>query len=143
MTDKITLEQFIERFNQESDWNSEILDSKFFENRPFVRDNFIGYLGTGKITPELYDYDTAELYEDDEGKPTHNFECQMYCNETYGTRYLWIHPDFDEKSYKEDRIRIIKRGITKLDVEITSKINELAEQKSELDDLLTAITKQD
>jgi hypothetical protein len=143
MSVDITLEQFIERFNQESDWNGEILDSKFFENRPFVRDNFIGYLGTSKITPELYDYDSAQLYEDDEGEPTHYFECQMYCNETYGTRYLWIHPDFDKKAYKEDRIRIIKRGIAELDDEVTSKINELAKQKSELDDLLKAITKQD
>lgn len=141
MTDKITLEQFIERFNQESDWNGEILDSKFFENRPFVRDNFIGYLGTDKITPELYDYNIAQLYEGDEGKSTHYFECSMYCNETYGTRHLWIHPDFDEKAYKEDRIRIIKRGISKLDNEVTSKINELTKQKSELDDLLKAITK--
>ena len=30
MSVDITLEQFIERFNQESDWNGEILDSNFF-----------------------------------------------------------------------------------------------------------------
>jgi hypothetical protein len=75
MTDKITLEQVIERFNQEGKWNSEILSTEFLNANPFVKSCCNGVIGCGQITPEMYDYSTAQLYENNEGTPKHNFEC--------------------------------------------------------------------
>ena len=139
MTDKITLEQFIERFNQEGKWNSEILSTEFLNANPFVKSCCNDFIGCSQITPEMYDYSTAQLYEDNEGTPNHNFECQMYCNETYGTRYLWIHPDWDEKGYKENRINMLKNIASKKLEDITAQIIELSGKKSELDKLMKII----
>jgi hypothetical protein len=63
----------------------------------------------------------------------------MYCNETYGTRYLWIHPDLDEKAYKESRIKMLKRMANEELGKITSQIAELSGKKSELDKLMKII----
>jgi hypothetical protein len=63
----------------------------------------------------------------------------MYCNETYGTRYLWIHPDWDEKGYKENRINMLKRSTTEELEKITAQIAELNGKKSELDNLMKII----
>ena len=134
MTDKITLEQFIERFNQEGKWNCEILSTEFLNANSFVKSCCNDFIGCGQITPEMYDYSTAELYEKE-----HYFECQMYCNDTYGTRYLWIHPDLDEKTYKESRIKMLKRMATEEFEKITGEIIELSGKKSELDKLIKII----
>ena len=140
MTDKITLEQFIERFNQESRWNSEILSTEFVNANPFVKSCCNGLIGCEKITPERYDYSTAQLYESSAEEKRHYFECQMYCNDTYGTRYLWIHPDLDEKAYKENKIKKLKRTATEELEKITTQIIELSGKKSELDKLMKIIS---
>lgn len=139
MTDKITLEQFIERFNQEGRWNSEILDTEFLNANPFVKSCSNNFIGCSQITPEMYDYSTAQLYESSADEMEHYFECQMYCNDTYCTRYLWIHPDLDEKAYKESRIKMLKRMANEELEKITGEIIELSGKKSELDKLMKII----
>lgn len=139
MTDKITLEQFIERFNQEAKWNSEILSAEFLNANPFVKSCYNDYIGYSQITPDRYDYSTAQLYESDAEEKEHYFECQMYCNDTYRTRYLWIHPDLDEKAYKEIRIKMLKRMANEELEKITGEIIELSGKKSELDKLMKII----
>lgn len=139
MTDKITLEQFIERFNQEGKWNSEVLDTDFLNANPFLKSCCNDFIGCSQITPEMYDYSSAQLYESSAEDKEHYFECQMYCNETYGTRYLWIHPDLDEKAYKESRIKMLKRMANEELEKITGEIIELSGKKSELDKLMKII----
>ena len=87
----------------------------------------------------MYDYSTAQLYESSAEDKEHYFECQMYCNETYGTRYLWIHPDLNEKAYKESRIKMLKRMVNEELEKITGEIIELSGKKSELDKLMKII----
>ena len=139
MTDKITLEQFVERFNQEGKWNSEVLDTDFLNANPFLKSCCNDFIGCSQITPEMYDYSSAQLYESSAEDREHYFECQMYCNETYGTRYLWIHPDLDEKAYKESRIKMLKRMANEEFEKITGEIIELSGKKSELDRLMKII----
>lgn len=131
----MNLEEFIKRYNQESDWNKEIIDPEFFNTHPFAKEKLIGYIDSDKITPENYDYSTAEIYEGT-NKGGCYFECQMYCNEIYCTRYLWIHPFLDEKAYKEERLGTLKHIITELDDKLSSEIIKLSERKTELHEAL-------
>lgn len=139
MSVDITLEQFIERYNQEGKWNAEILNTEFLNENPFVKSCCEDFIGFDQITPEKYVYSTAQIYKSSSEEKEHYFECQMYCNDTYGTRYLWIHPDLDEKSYKENRISMLRETANEELEKITSEINELNRKKSELDKLMKII----
>lgn len=139
MSVDITLEQFIERYNQEGKWNAEILNTEFLNENPFVKSCCEDFIGFDQITPEKYVYSTAQIHKSSSEEKEHYFECQMYCNDTYGTRYLWIHPDLDEKSYKENRISMLRETANEELEKITSEINELNRKKSELDKLMKII----
>lgn len=137
----MTLDEFIERYNQEITWDSEILDDSFFNTHPFLKDEIHGYLSNDTITPEKYDYGTTMIYEE---KNEHSqrgrcFECQMYCNESYSEHYLYIHPDLDEEAYKKWKRSVVNKWLDSHTEELMAKKNDIEAKLGEIEELRTAL----
>jgi len=128
------VQEFIERYNLESKWNGEILDGKFFDDNPYIKEYFKGILGSEGITEDSYDISTARVYENDDPE-NHYYELQIYSYKIYGTMYLWIHPDMDERTYKANRIRIAMEDAAELYKKNEEKMREAMRNISELNEM--------
>lgn len=128
------VQEFIERYNLESKWNAEIISVDFFEEKPYVKKYFKGILGSEGITEDSYDVSTARIYENDDPE-NHYYELQIYSYKIYGTMYLWIHPDMDERTYKADRIRIAMKDAAELYKGNDKKMRETMRNMSELNEM--------
>lgn len=111
-----TIQEFIKNYNERIDWNIEFrqrLNSELFSDHETTADILENYLSDKKITPENYELSSGILYENG---PDH-YELHVYSYLTYGETYFWTTFGMTKDEYIADRIRIIKRELSR---EITS-----------------------
>lgn len=130
----MTIEKFAARYNQEYDWCHEIVDTTFFETRPYISELFGGWFGKYKITPETCDYSETKIFEEGVGTQNHNFELQIHSYKACHGAYFWIHPDLDKEAYKKSIVKDLvdellkrKKELSDERAEIDSKLNEIKE----------------
>ena len=107
----MTLQEFIEAYNRNIDWNKDILMSinpEIRENQ-YVKNIIDGYLSTEKINDETCDlYSNFEIFECDNNVK----ELQIYSFTTYCTMYYKVNPEIDEKTYKKEKINILMANLS-------------------------------
>ena len=121
----ITLQEFIEQYNNHIDWNMEIrdrLDIVSLEANPVTKDIVNIYLSDEKIFINNYDVETAKIYRyEDRGI----YELQIYSYESYHTTYFWCNPDISKEEYLKERVDIITQEASRRAAEIQHNIEEL------------------
>ena len=107
----MTLQEFIEAYNRNIDWNKDILMSinpEIRENQ-YVKNIIDGYLSTEKINDETCDlYSNFEIFDCDNNVK----ELQIYSFITYCTMYYKVNPEIDEKTYKKEKINILMANLS-------------------------------
>lgn len=142
---KQEVENFVKLYNERMSWNRDIrstLNMDYINSHPYMKKIIDDYLCVEEINEDNTDLENAMVYEYD---PNDNYltstddlsgtlEMQAYSKETYRTRYFWVKPLEDEKSYKENKIKNINK---KLDEDISEMHDELKELQSVYDELCT------
>ena len=129
----MTLQEFIEAYNRNIDWNKDILMSinpEIRENQ-YVKSIIDDYLSTEKINDETCDlYSNFEIFECDNNVK----ELQIYSFITYCTMYYKVNPEIDENTYKTEKINFLiskisgcKDTIDELILDFQNKRNILME----------------
>lgn len=121
----ITLQEFIEQYNNHIDWNMEIrnkMDIASLEANPVTKDIVNSYLSGKKMSIDNFDVETAEIYKyEDRGI----YELQIYSYESYHTTYFWCNPDISKEEYLKERVDVITQEANSRAEEIQHNIEEL------------------
>jgi hypothetical protein len=128
------LKTFIEEYNKRTDWNQEIISVlSVTKNELDELDYAIGgFIDTDKITEEGYDFDSAEIYEDDldsNGKKL--FELQIYSFEHHCTQYFWVRNE-TEAEYRDRIINGMDGVVVGFLKDIDKKLKDLETKRSSL-----------
>ena len=135
----MTIDEFIERYNQEIDWCNELFTPEFIASHPFINSKYGNRMGGEKIDKHFYEIDNAVIYNDVNKNGQTYYELQVYSYITYGTMYFWIHPYFNEQEYKADKLNSIKNDTEILKYELKQKKAELQKNIIEVNDLFNLI----
>ena len=138
----MTIEEFAARYNQEYDWCHEIVDTTFFETRPYISELFGGWFGKYKITPETCDYSTAQIFEDGVGTDSHYFELQIYSTKACHDMYFWIHPERDENCHKSKIIKNITEEADSIKSNLAEELSKINGKLKEIHELVELINKE-
>lgn len=135
----MTIDEFIERYNQEIEWCNELFTPEFMTSHPFINSKYGKQIGGEKIDKQFYEIDRAVIYDGVSKNGKTYYELQVYSYINYGTMYFWIHPYFNEQEYKADKLNSIKKGIEILNDELIQKKSELEKNITEVNDLFNLI----
>lgn len=130
----MTLQEFIEAYNRNIDWNQDILMSinpEIRENQ-YVKSIIDGYLSTEKINDE-----TCDLYSNFEIFDCHNNvkELQIYSFISYCTMYYKVNPEIDEKTYKKEKVNLLIAKLSGYKDSINDIISDLEKKRMMLKEL--------
>ena len=130
----MTLQEFIEAYNRNIDWNQDIIMSinpEIRENK-YVKSIIDGYLSTEKINDE-----TCDLYSNFEIFKCHNNvkELQISSFITYCTMYYKVNPEIDEKTYKKEKVNLLMAKLSGYKDSINDIISELEKNRMMLKEL--------
>ena len=107
----MTLQEFIEAYNRNIDWNKDILMSikpEIRENQ-YVKNSIDGYLSTEKINDETCDLNGYfEIFDCDNNVK----ELQIYSFISYCTMFYKVNPEIDEKTYKTEKVNLLMTKIS-------------------------------
>ena len=134
----MTLQEFIEAYNRNIDWNNDILMSinpEIRENQ-YVKNIIDGYLSTEKIIDKTCDLNGHfEIFDCDDNRK----ELQIYSFITYCTMYYKVNPKIDEKTFKTEKINFLiskisgcKDTIDELILDLQNKRNMLRELENNI-----------
>ena len=130
----MTLQEFIEAYNQNIDWNKDILmsiNSEIRENQ-YVKSIIDDYLSTEKINNETCDlYSNFEIFECDNNVK----ELQIYSFITYCTMYYKVNLEIDEKTYKKEKVNILMAKLSGYKDIINDIISDLEKKRTMLKEL--------
>ena len=119
----MTLQEFIEAYNRNIDWNKDILMSikpEIRENQ-YVKNIIDGYLSTEKINDETCDLNGHfEIFDCDDNRK----ELQIYSFITQCTIFYKVNPEIDEKTFKKEKVNLL---MTKLSGYIDSTNDIISE----------------
>ena len=121
----ITVEEFIEKYNQCIDWNMDLrkaLNILMLESNPVTKDILDGYLSDEKITSENFEIENAKIFKYEENN---RYELQAYSYESYSTVYFWCDPDISKEDYIKERVAFISQESTRRIEEIQKTMGEL------------------
>ena len=135
----MTIDEFIERYNQEIEWCNELFTPEFMASHPFIEDKYGNRMGGEKIDKQFYEIDRAVIYDGVNKNGQTYYELQVYSYITYGTMYFWIHPYFNEQEYKANILNSLKKDIEILNDELIQKKSELEKKITEVNDLFSLI----
>lgn len=135
----ITLQEFIEQYNNHIDWNMEIrdkMDITALEANPETKNIINSYLSGKKMSIDNFDVETAEIYVyEDRGI----YELQIYSYESYHTTYFWCNPDISKEEYLKERVDVITQEASRRAEEIQQNIEELQYNLTSMNILLRDI----
>ena len=134
----MTIQEFIEAYNRNIDWNRDILMSikpEIRENQ-YVKNIIDGYLSTEKINDETCDLNGHfEIFDCDDNRK----ELQIHSHVLNCTTYYWVNPKIDEKTFKTEKINFIiskisgcKDTIDELILDLQNKRNMLMELENDI-----------
>ena len=134
----MTLQEFIEAYNRNIDWNKDILMSinpEIRENQ-YVKNIIDRYLSTEKINDETCDLNGHfEIFDCDNNVK----ELQIYSFISYCTMFYKVNPKIDEKTFKTEKINFIiskisgcKDTIDELILDLQNKRNMLMELENDI-----------
>ena len=130
----MTLQEFIEAYNRNIDWNKDILMSinpEIRENQ-YVKNIIDGYLSTEKINDETCDlYSNFEIFECDNNVK----ELQIYSFITYCTIFYKVNPEIDEKTYKKEKVNLLMINLSGYIDSTNDIISELEKKRMMLYEL--------
>lgn len=130
----MTLQEFIEAYNRNIDWNKDILMSinpEIRENQ-YVKNIIDGYLSTEKINDETCDlYSNFEIFECDNNVK----ELQIYSFITYCTIFYKVNPEIDEKTYKKEKVNLLMTNLSGYIYSTNDIISELEKKRMMLYEL--------
>ena len=130
----MTLQEFIEAYNRNIDWNKDILMSinpEIRENQ-YVKNIIDGYLSTEKINDETCDlYSNFEIFDCDNNVK----ELQIYSFITYCTMYYKVNPEIDEKTYKKEKVNLLMTNLSGYINSTNDIISELKKKRMMLYEL--------
>ena len=119
----MTLQEFIEAYNRNIDWNKDILMSinpEIRENQ-YVKNIIDGYLSTEKINDETCDLNGHfEIFDCDDNRK----ELQIYSFITQCIIFYKVNPEIDEKTFKKEKVNLL---MTKLSGYIDSTNDIISE----------------
>ena len=129
----MTLQEFIEAYNRNIDWNNDILMSinpEIRENQ-YIKNIIDGYLSTEKINDKTCDLNGHfEIFDCDDNRK----ELQIYSFITQCTIFYKVNPEIDEKTFKTEKINFLiskisgcKDTIDELILDFQNKRNMLME----------------
>lgn len=130
----MTIQEFIEAYNRNIDWNRDILMSikpEIRENQ-YVKNIIDGYLSTEKINDETCDlYSNFEIFECDNNVK----ELQIYSFITYCTIFYKVNPEIDEKTYKKEKVNLLMTNLSGYIDSTNDIISELEKKRMMLYEL--------
>ena len=130
----MTLQEFIEAYNRNIDWNNDILMSinpEIRENQ-YVKNIISGFLSTEKINDETCDlYSNFEIFECDNNVK----ELQIYSFVTYCTIFYKVNPEIDEKTYKKEKVNLLMTNLSGYIDSTNDIISELEKKRMMLYEL--------
>ena len=130
----MTLQEFIEAYNRNIDWNKDILMSinpEIRENQ-YVKNIIDGYLSTEKINDETCDlYSNFEIFDCDNNVK----ELQIYSFITYCTMFYKVNPEIDEKTYKKEKVNLLMTNLSGYINSTNDIISELEKKRMMLKEL--------
>lgn len=130
----MTLQEFIEAYNRNIEWNKDILMSinpEIRENQ-YVKNIIDGYLSTEKINDETCDlYSNFEIFECDNNVK----ELQIYSFITYCTIFYKVNPEIDEKTYKKEKVKLLMTNLSGYIDSTNDIISELEKKRMMLYEL--------
>ena len=130
----MTLQEFIEAYNRNIDWNKDILMSinpEIRENQ-YVKNIIDGYLSTEKINDETCDLNGHfEIFDCDDNRK----ELQIYSFISYCTMFYKVNPEIDEKTYKTEKINILMTKLSSYKDSINDIISDLEKKRMMLNEL--------
>lgn len=129
----MTLQEFIEAYNRNIDWNRDILMSikpEIRENQ-YVKNIIDGYFSTEKINDKICDLNGHfEIFDCDDNRK----ELQIYSRVLNCITYYYVNPEIDEKTFKTEKINFLiskisgcKDTIDELILDFQNKRNMLME----------------
>lgn len=129
----MTIQEFIEAYNRNIDWNRDILMSikpEIRENQ-YVKNIIDGYLSTEKINDKICDLNGHfEIFDCDDNRK----ELQIYSRVLNCITYYYVNPKIDEKTFKTEKINFLiskisgcKDTIDELILDFQNKRNMLME----------------
>ena len=129
----MTLQEFIEAYNRNIDWNKDILMSikpEIRENQ-YVKNIIDGYFPTEKINDKICDLNGHfEILDYDDNRK----ELQIYSRVLNCIAYYYVNPKIDEKTFKTEKINFLiskisgcKDTIDELILDFQNKRNILME----------------
>lgn len=128
---KEEVKNFVEKYNDNMDWNKEILESgdlDYVLKHDYTKALVEEYLPTEKINEEDYDLENAKVYTYEENG---TLELQVFSNKIFHGVYFWVKP-YSKEEYISFKLNYIKK-------EINSKIenleNEINEAQTKLEQL--------
>lgn len=131
------VKSFVEEYNKRIEWNKDLIKSIFndFDLETVsdeLKDLFDDFLSVDSITEEGYDLENANVYTYED---TGTLELQAFNNTTYRGNYFWVKPIENEDDYKDDRLRIIEKVVTKRLGQIIPELNKLTKAKNDFEKL--------
>ena len=130
----MTLQEFIEAYNRNIDWNRDILMSikpEIRENQ-YVKNIIDGYFPTEKINDKICDLNGHfEIFDYDDNRK----ELQIYSFITYFTMYYKVNPEIDEKTYKKEKVNILMAKLSGYKDIINDIISDLEKKRTMLKEL--------
>lgn len=129
---EISIQDFVENYNKRMDWNIELrqrLNAELFSDHETTAEILDSYLSDKKITPENYELSAAVLYE---CSPNH-YEMHAFSYCTCHDAYFWTTFGTTKEEYIADRIRIIKRELSREIADTDHKIDALNLKKDKLE----------
>ena len=130
----MTLQEFIEAYNRNIDWNKDILMSinpEIRENQ-YVKNIIDGYLSTEKINDETCDlYSNFEIFDCDNKVK----ELQIYSFITQCTIFYKVNPEIDEKTYKKEKVNLLMTNLSGYINSTNDIISELEKKRMMLKEL--------
>ena len=130
----MTLQEFIEAYNRNIDWNNDILMSinpEIRENQ-YIKNIIDGYLSTEKINDKTCDLNGHfEIFDCDDNRK----ELQIYSFITQCTIFYKVNPEIDEKTFKTEKINFLISKISGYIDSTNDIISELEKKRMMLYEL--------
>lgn len=129
---EISVQDFVENYNKCMDWNIELrqrLNTELFSDHETTAEILDSYLSDKKITPENYELSDAVLYMN---SPNH-YEMHVYSYLTYHDSYFWTTFGMTKEEYLADRIRVIKRELSREIADTDHRLEVLNLKKDKLE----------
>lgn len=134
----MTLQEFIEIYNRNIDWNKDIIMSikpKIKENE-YCKNIISAYLSTEKISDETCDLNGHfEIFDYGDNRK----ELQIYSRVLHCNTYYLINPKIDEKTYKTEKVNLLiakisgyRDNIDEFILDLENKRNVLKELESDI-----------